>query len=103
MRKRVEAARQIQHKRFAGTAITCNARIPAGKLLYYCPLDQEALDFLHRSFDMLGMSVRGYDRIVKVSRTIADLAGSPKILKEHVAEALGYRTLDQKYWYEHTN
>ena len=101
VRKRVEAARQIQNKRFANTTITCNARIPAGKLLEYCAMEQEAVDFIHRSFDALGMSARGYDRIVKVARTIADLDNSDLIQKDHIAEALGYRTLDQKYWYEH--
>lgn len=100
VRKRVEKARKIQEKRFEGTPITCNARIPAGSLLEFCPMEKDALEFLHRSFDSLGMSARAYDRVVKVSRTIADLDNSKMILKAHVAEALGYRTLDQKYWYE---
>lgn len=100
VRKRVEAARKIQHDRFNGTSVTCNARIPAGSLSEYCPLTEQAQQFLRRAFDSMGMSARAYDRILKVSRTIADLAGLKVIDKAQVAEALAYRTLDQKYWYE---
>lgn len=100
VRQRVEAARRIQEERFAGTAITCNARIPAGTLNQMCPLEDSALEFLRRSFEGLGMTARTYDRVVKVARTIADLDGSDIIRKAHIAEALAYRTLDQKYWYE---
>lgn len=100
VRQRVEAARRIQEERFAGTAITCNARIPAGTLNQMCPLEDSALEFLRRSFEGLGMTARTYDRVVKVARTIADLDGSDIIRKSHIAEALAYRTLDQKYWYE---
>ena len=63
----------------------------------------QALDFLRTSFENLGMTARAYDRVVKVARTIADLAGEEQIAKKHVAEALAYRALDQKYWYENNN
>ena len=100
VRARVEAARKIQHERFSGTSITCNARIPAGSLGTYCPTTEQAQQFLRRAFDSMGMSARAYDRILKVSRTIADLAHQQVIDKPQIAEALAYRTLDQKYWYE---
>ena len=103
VRRRVEAARHLQHQRFAGTGITCNARIPAGKLHQMCPLESTAMDFLKHSFEQMGMTARAYDRVVKVARTIADLAQSEQIQKSHVAEALAYRTLDQSYWYEKRN
>lgn len=77
--------------------------IPAGKLQHYCPLSGEALEFLRRSFESLGMTARAYDRVVKVARTIADLAGEETIGRTQIAEALAYRTLDQKYWYENRN
>ncbi len=98
VRCRVEAARQRQHRRFAGTNIYCNAAIPTGKLQEFCALQSDAVDFLKKSFEQMGMSARAYDRVVKVARTIADLADSPMILKSHLAEALAYRSLDQKYW-----
>ena len=66
-------------------------------------LEKQALDFLRTSFENLGMTARAYDRVVKVARTIADLAGEEQIAKKHVAEALAYRALDQKYWYENNN
>ena len=100
VRARVEDARKIQHERFSGTSITCNARIPAGSLGTYCPTTEQAQQFLRRAFDSMGMSARAYDRILKVSRTIADLAHQQVIDKPQIAEALAYRTLDQKYWYE---
>ena len=100
VRARVEAARKIQYERFSGTSITCNARISAGSLGTYCPTTEQAQQFLRRAFDSMGMSARAYDRILKVSRTIADLAHQQVIDKPQIAEALAYRTLDQKYWYE---
>ena len=103
VRARVEKARKLQQERFAGEPFHCNARIPAGKLQQYCPLSGEALEFLRRSFESLGMTARAYDRVVKVARTIADLAGEETIGRTQIAEALAYRTLDQKYWYENRN
>ncbi len=98
IRARVNRARAIQQKRFAGTNIVSNAHIPAGKLKEYCVLSQDASSILEIAFDALGLSARAYDRILKVSRTIADLAESDIIEQEHLAEALQYRSLDRKYW-----
>ncbi len=98
IQQRVNAAREIQNRRFAGTGIACNARIPASRLAEYCPLSEPVHRLLKESFDRLGLSARAYDRILKVARTIADLEGSPDILPRHAAEAVQYRSLDRKYW-----
>ncbi len=98
MRERVQAARTIQQKRFAGTDVFCNANIPAGKLQEYCVMDAEASALLRAVFDKLGLSARAYDRILKVARTIADLEQSEIIQKQHIASAAQFRSLDRKYW-----
>ena len=98
IRKRIQAAREIQTERFRGTGITCNARITSSKLHEFCPLDNEANSFLCGVFDVMGLSARAYDRILKVSRTIADLDGSEVIKKRHISQAVQYRSLDRKYW-----
>ena len=98
IRQRVNAARAVQQQRYAGTGIGSNARIPAGKLRTYCPLSGEAQGLLRAAFERLGLSARGYDRVLKVARTIADLDGGGDILPAHVAEAVQYRSLDRKYW-----
>ena len=98
IRERVNAARAVQRARYAGTGIGSNARIPAGKLRTYCPLSGEAQGLLRAAFERLGLSARGYDRVLKVARTIADLDGGGDILPAHVAEAVQYRSLDRKYW-----
>ena len=94
----VQAARERQTRRFAGTNIFCNAAIPAGKLQDYCTLDSDALTLLHAVFDKLGLSARAYDRILKVARTIADLDQCDVIGKKHIASAAQFRSLDRKYW-----
>lgn len=98
IRKRVNAARQIQLQRYSGTAIRNNASLTAPLLQKFCPLDDNASALLRKVFDKLGLSARGYDRILKVARTIADLDASEIITKSHIAEAIQYRTLDRKYW-----
>lgn len=100
IRERVNKARKIQTERYAGTGITCNARLTPALLKKYCILSEDASKLLQASFDSLGMSARAYDRILKVSRTIADLDGSENIEMQHVAEALQFRSLDRKYWGE---
>lgn len=100
IRTRVNAARQIQNKRYAGTSVTCNARLTPTLMRKYCILSDDAAVLLKASFDNLGMSARAYDRILKVSRTIADLEASEKIEMFHVAQAIQFRSLDRKYWAE---
>lgn len=98
IRERVQAARDIQHRRFEGTAITCNAKITPDKMQECCPMTQAAYDMLDRVFKLYGLSGRAYDKVLKVARTIADLAGADIIDKEHITEAASYRALDGKYW-----
>lgn len=98
VKKRVDKARKIQNERFAGTGITCNARITPARLHEFCPLDDKARSTLQNSFNALGLSARAYDRIIKVSRTIADMDSSELIKRDHIFEAVQYRSLDGKYW-----
>ncbi|MBQ5841283.1 MAG: YifB family Mg chelatase-like AAA ATPase [Clostridia bacterium] len=98
IRQRVNAARAIQQRRFAGTDITSNARIPTSRLKEFCPLTEGANTLLKGAFERMGLSARAYDRLLKVARTIADLAGSDTIDTPHIAEAIQYRSLDRKYW-----
>lgn len=98
IKARVNAARAIQNERFQGTPITCNARITPDLLHEVCHLSDAGRDLLKKAFEKLGLSARAYDRILKVSRTIADLDGSGSIEPRHVAEAVQYRSLDRKYW-----
>ena len=98
IRKRVIAAREIQNARFQGTKITCNARITPDKLAAFCPMTDSAKSRLKAVFEKMGLSARAYDRLLKVARTAADMAGSEVIEAVHIAEAVQYRTLDRKYW-----
>ncbi len=98
MRERVQAAREIQIRRYKGTGITCNARITSDILHEVCPLAPDAVEMLKAVFDKMGLSARAYDRILKVSRTIADMSGQEIIRKQDVAQAVQYRSLDRKYW-----
>lgn len=98
IRERVTAARDIQNERFKNSSINCNANITPDKLREYCIMSKAADKFVGNAFDKLGLSARAYDRILKVARTIADLAGSDIIEKEHVSAAIQFRSLDRKYW-----
>lgn len=98
IKKRVNAARKIQNERYKGSQISCNARIPAGKLSDFCKMSDEAKNFLEISFNKIGLSARAYDRVLKVARTIADIDKSEEIKVEHISEAVQYRSLDRKYW-----
>ena len=98
IRTRVNKARQIQLERYKDTAILANASLTAPLLQKFCKMDDGAKQMLKTVFDKLGLSARGYDRILKVARTIADLEASEIITEDHIAEAIQYRTLDRKYW-----
>ena len=94
--KRVNAARRLQQERYADMPFSCNAKMSTAMLKKVCILSDSAKKVLEVAFDRMGLSARAYDRILKVSRTIADLAQSENIEVEHVAEALQYRSLDRK-------
>lgn len=102
IRKRVVAARERQTARAPDTGVSCNARLASASMSRVCQTSQEAKALLRRAFESMGLSARAYDRILKVSKTIADLDGSPIIEKRHIAEAVQYRSLDRKYWQRET-
>jgi magnesium chelatase family protein len=100
IRARVQAARDVQRARYAdfGGRIGSNAQLDAGTLSRACPMEKAAKELLELSSERLELSNRAYTRILKVARTIADLAGSAVICAEHVAEAVQYRAANRKYW-----
>ena len=98
VRERVCAARLRQHRRYSGKGFFCNAQIPPSLLAESCPLEPAAEKLLQSAFHRLGLSGRGYERILKVSRTIADLDGADGIASGHIAQAIQLRSLDRKYW-----
>jgi magnesium chelatase family protein len=91
----VIAARERQTARFAGAGIACNAEIPPSRMRAYCALDDVAMRLLAHASAKRQFSARALDRIVRVARTIADLAGAADIASEHVAEAIQYRSLER--------
>jgi magnesium chelatase family protein len=98
IRERVVRARQIQQERFAGEKLFSNAQMSPRLIRKYCAIDSSSKGLLERAITMLGLSARAYDRILKVSRTLADLEGRELIESGHVSEAIQYRTLDRSYW-----
>ncbi len=99
IRERVVAARRRQHDRFASRPkVKCNARMGSRELKAHCAIDEATLELLKFAMADMNLSARAYDRILKVARTIADLAGSAHIASEHVSEAIQYRTLDRQLW-----
>ena len=94
IKQRVNAARQLQRERFGGDGTMCNAHLGTKELRQFCALSPEGEELMHQAFDAMGLSARSYDRILRVARTIADLAGSETIEPEHVAEAIQSRTYD---------
>ncbi|MEX2415294.1 MAG: YifB family Mg chelatase-like AAA ATPase [Paenibacillaceae bacterium] len=95
MRDRVISAQSLQRSRYDGLGVRYNSELTGRMLRLYCALSKEANHLLHQSFEALGFSVRTYDRILKIARTIADLEGLEAIETAHIAEAIQYRTLDR--------
>ncbi|MBO6140937.1 MAG: YifB family Mg chelatase-like AAA ATPase [Ruminococcus sp.] len=98
IRQRVQAARDIQNKRFEGTAVTCNANITPDLMKEVCVMNDKAKDMLGKVFDKLGLSARAYDKILKVARTLADMSGREVIDSKDIGAAVQFRSLDRKYW-----
>lgn len=102
IRGRVCNARKIQKIRYRNTRMKCNAMLQGTSLRKYCELDTQEEKLMGQAYDVLHLTARSYHRILKVARTIADLDNSEKIRMEHLQEAIGYRTLDKKYWGRYT-
>jgi magnesium chelatase family protein len=98
MRAQVYAARAVQAARFGGKAGALNGRMSSKQIRTHCVLDAEGQATLKEAMEALGLSARAHDRILRVARTVADLAGSDRITQDHVAEAIGFRALDRKLW-----
>ncbi len=99
IRERVVAARERQRERFSGIeGVYTNAMMNSAMIKEFCPLSPECTSLLGRAMQRLNLSARAYDRIIKVARTIADLAGAESIEPSHIAEAISYRTLDRGNW-----
>ena len=96
IRKRVMKAREIQKQRYAGEGILTNAELTAPLVKKYCILSPEAEALLKQAFQTLGLTARGYDKIIKVARTIADLEESCNIELHHLAEAISYRDTEHR-------
>lgn len=94
IKSRVNVARSRQHRRFGQSSGMCNARMGPNELRQFCKLDDESAELMRQAFDAFGLTARSYDRILKVARTIADLAGSDRICADHIAEAIQYRTVE---------
>ena len=91
IRERVESARALQRERFAGTKLMCNADMGPSEVREFCQLDGAGKSPLRAAMTQLSMSARAFHRILKLSRTLADLEGAPDIQTQHVAEAIQYR------------
>ncbi len=98
IKKRVNMARRIQQERYKKSKIYSNSQLTPKLIEKYCKLDEDGKNILQSAFERLGLSARAYGRILKVARTIADLSGSSNIEKNHIVEAIQYRSLDKKYW-----
>ncbi len=98
IRKRVNKSRDIQLERFKKEKIYSNSQMNPKQIRKHCQLDEDSKNILKMAMDKMGLSARAYDRILKVSRTIADLEGNEKITVAHISEAVQYRSLDRKFW-----
>ena len=98
IRKRVNDARKIQRERYKQYNIFSNSELTPKLIEKFCMLNYKSKKMLEKAFEKLNLSTRAYNRILKVSRTIADLDNSKNIQEQHLAEAIQYRSLDRKYW-----
>jgi magnesium chelatase family protein len=98
IRERVVAARIRQQSRFRGRKVSCNARMGSRELKEFCAIGDETLSMLKNAMEEMKLSARAYDRILKVARTIADLAGMESLSSDHVGEAVQFRSLDRQLW-----
>lgn len=98
VKKRVQDVQNLQRKRFAGSGIVSNSRIPVSQIKEFCPMEQEAEKLLQEYFERLEMSARSYYRTIRVARTIADMEHSKRICRRHMIESLRYRGMDRKTW-----
>jgi magnesium chelatase family protein len=98
IRSRVIGARERQLRRFEGAGLFSNAQMSSRDIRKHCRLDAQCERMLESAMTRQGLSARAYDRILKVSRTVADLDASDEIRPAHLAEAVGYRSLDRTYW-----
>ncbi len=97
IKKRVEKARAIQHKRFEGTKITCNAKMDAKNTRKFCQMTDNAMLILKTAFERLSLSARAYDKVLRIARTIADLDNCEIIETHHITEAIQYRSFDRRF------
>jgi magnesium chelatase family protein len=100
IRERVIKARQMQEERFHASTIHCNAQMTERMIHQFAEPDTTSLEMLRMAMERLSLSARAYSRILKVARTIADLEGSERVASHHIAEAIGYRSLDRGDWAE---
>ena len=98
MKAQVIAAREIQQKRFGKGSLRLNGRMLPSQIRKYCKLESDAEAMLKNAMEEMGLSARAHDKILRIGRTIADLAASENITSAHLSEAINYRTLDRSYW-----
>ncbi len=99
MKEQVHAAREIQKKRFRGAPTLLNGKMAPRQIRTHCQLDESAEQLLKTAMEDMGLSARAHDKILRISRTIADLDQSDSITAVHLSEAINYRTLDRTYWH----
>ncbi len=98
IRSRVEKTQRVQQQRFQGTEILYNSQIPVGAMEQWCSLEPEGEQLLKESFERLELTARGYYRIIRVARTIADMEGADQINRAHIQESILFRSIDRKVW-----